>query len=207
MIPAPLRDLSLWLILVLCLSVFCGCTARRQNAADAVAGIHALQTISDPASAAVAQTVAIAASQHAAAAAGTTVAKLPAPTMTPAAIVADPQKYQHQAQAATESVGFWLAVGGGILTGLVTLAAVVRQTGIGGPLVTLAAAVLENAGQRFKRKETEQLAAAMVNVVGVVEDTDNKAVKGLVKNVVTTDQNLSILRAVTAWQKPVDKAL
>jgi hypothetical protein len=181
-----------------------GCGARRQAASDAVAGIQVLRT-EQPA--AVREPVADAAQHLAAAAAGTTVDRLPPPTIPAAQIPDRVPEYQATAQAAADSTGWWLTVGGWALSGLIAVAGILRTTGLGGPVVTLAAGLLESAGQRFKRKETELLAGAAVNIIGAVENKGLTDVKSLVKDVVTDEQNLAVLRTVASWTAPAEKPL
>ena len=176
-------------LIILVVWLLQGCDSRRQAAADAVAGIQVLRA-EQPAS--VREPVADAAQQLAAAAAGTTLDRLPPPQILPEQIPARIPEYQAQAANAATSTGWWLAVGGWTIAALGIVAGVVRVAGIGGPIVGIVAGIVEGAAAKRERERQASLAGAALTMVDVVEQLDLPQVKKAISKNVTPEQDAAI---------------
>lgn len=169
--------------------VLAGCTARKQAAADAVAGLQVLRT-EQPAS--VREPVADAAMQFAAAAAGTTVDKLPPAALAPAAIAANPAQYAALADKAASSTGWWLAVGGWSIAAVGLLAGAVRASGLGGPIVAMIATVVESAASKKEKARQSALAGAASTMVDVVDAVNYAPIKRAISKNLTPEQETAV---------------
>ena len=166
-----------------------GCDARRQAAADAVEGIKVLR---DEHPASVRHPIADAAAKLAASAAGTTVDKLPAPTISAGQIPDRLQEYVTIADKSASSVGFWLAVGGWSIAAVSVIAGAVRMSGMGGPIVNIAATILESATAKKEREREKSLAGAATVMIGVIEDQNAGPIKKAVSKMVSPSEDAAI---------------
>jgi hypothetical protein len=153
------------LIALTAMMMITACGQRQQYAADAIAGVDALERISaHPAQAA---PIAAGTRAYVAATAGTAQAALPAPSRGPDAILADPPAYQSQAEVAEQqaTAGWWARAAawtGGVL--LAALALLKTIPGAHRPVVTVLDALLSNRADREQQRCQAQVTEAGATV-------------------------------------------
>ena len=145
-----------YLILTLAFLVLTACAQQRQDAANAVAGIDALETLSEapeaPAIAEGARQYVLAShrleGRH----------QLPQPNRLPQEIIEYPAEYGREAEAAVASAqSSWLLAGAGGLTALLLMGwGAVRKSGVGGPIVEVIARALEKPNGPHRRTQAPQ---------------------------------------------------
>ena len=173
---------------------------RDQAAADAIAGIDAM-TIVAPET----QPIAVGATDHVLATRGLERrGQLPTPRMAPATIVNNADAYQQQGKDAIEaskSLGFV-----GILLGAaVAIAGIIKATGLGGPLVQMAATLVESRATKAQKQHASDLAGVGVVAIQVLESLPPEqggAIKKAISKAVTPEQEAAIRRELANIATP-----
>ena len=184
--------------LMLCLTVVgCG-SERKQNAADAIAGVEAVELYGADIA-----TVAGPTKLYIASASGSLIEDLPAPSIPPHQVERRLAQYQQGAKESQEGLGFWAQIaawGGGFAAIALGLA---RTLGIGGPLVGVAESILvSRQGKREKEKQRE-LATVAGYAIQAIEAIDHKGIKQLINDSVT-DKQRAVIAAYLAQQESND---
>lgn len=183
------------LLTLICFVLLTGCTSRqqKQDAADAVAGVEAMEitaspTLPDNVKPAFGM-LAAGVKSFIAAVAQIKLAELPPPTKAPEEVAVDPQQYMHDAQQAEKdaAAGFWAAIGGGALL----LLAAVRKFGpLLGPVGASVSSAIGMLGQLWKPRQFKEAEAraqvadkALWRVVEQIEsfNPDDPVIKELKK--------------------------
>lgn len=192
---------SMWVFVLaalVCVWLLAGCKGRErtQAASDAYYGAEALILVAEeggasPASIFRMHEILIGIQRHVLASRGISqLSELPAPTAKPAAIAADPPAYQARGAAAIEaakSTGFWVWVGGVVLTAL----AIARQMNLGGPLVQLASMIAETRATREHKAVRDQLATigeVMIREVEMAAPSIAQPIKAAVARALPADK-------------------
>lgn len=154
--------------LILSLVLFASACSQntRQHAADAIEGVNTLVAVDDRPTREVVARGTIA---HIEGAVETPRAELPAPTRDTAEIVADPETFVRDAEARRDESLSTAGLLGWGLAGLVTALGLLKVSGLGGPLVTMLAGVLESAAQHRAREKTEAVRGGFTAVVEAIE--------------------------------------
>lgn len=192
-------------IFILALAVTVGCgkdKVRTQAAADAVAGIDAMTIIAPET-----QPIASGVTDHILATRGLERRdQLPEPQMSATAIIADTDRYKAQGKQAIEdskSLGFV----GMLIGAAVAIAAVVKATGLGGPLVNIIASVIESKASKAQKQHASDLAGVATTTFAVLEVAPPEIagpIKKAISKAVTPEQEAAIRRELAALSAKKD---
>lgn len=180
---APRLGILAALMLALLALTACASQTRRQSAADAIAGVDALESVAAPEAAQIAGQVAAGTKGHIAATAGAKQTDLPAPTQTPDQIIAAPDQYRQSGEdaEAAAAAGFWKQVAGWGGAALLTVLGVLKFVpGAHTPVVGLLQRLLENRLDRTARERQEGLAQAAPIMIRAIEQYGPDSVKAAI---------------------------
>lgn len=165
--------------LLITLLVLSSCTSARQKqaAADAIAGVDALEQFAPPQAA----TIAAGTRSYVAAVAQTKQKDLPTPTRTADEIIGDPEAYQKAGAKAEEdatSGTFWAWLGG---AGLGLLGVLRFIPGAHQPIVSVVQTLLESKIDKAAREKEESLAKGARTMIAVIEKYGTPEIKAYIQ--------------------------
>lgn len=167
----------LFLAGALAFSVGCASARQQQHAADAIAGIEAVASVAPAAAAPVAR----GAVAHVEGAVETARGDLPPPTRSPQAILADAGAYEQDAVARRDESLSGAGLVGWLLGGTAMVAGLLRASGLGGPVGSMLAGLLESAARKRARAKSEVLQAGFPLLVQAIDAIPNDGTIGDLK--------------------------